>query len=117
MQAAVELPEPFFSSAVQGMRQDTVQPCLVCNCHITSTDCLASLLTSRSLLGKAQALIEAPCYGVPGLCTYMSARSGWVKSEIAAAISAGATQVVLLGSGFDTRGYRFMSAAVTVRAA
>ncbi|GAB4815821.1 hypothetical protein N2152v2_002867 [Parachlorella kessleri] len=66
------------------------------------------------IAAQCKAIIEAPCYGVPGLCAYMLARSRWVDGEIAAAVALGATQVVLLGSGLETRGYKFMSSAVTV---
>ncbi len=85
-----------------------------CVCHSSmqsaflTTWQLAGMLSFGAVL---QALIEAPCYGVPGICTYLAARSKWLDSEVAAAIAEGATQVVLLGAGYDTRAHRLAAAA------
>ena len=42
----------------------------------------------------------------PGCCNYFDARARWLDAVVEAGLSAGATSVVLLAAGFDTRAHR-----------
>ena len=49
-------------------------------------------------------LVEyGPQGGVPGLCAFVSARHAWLSEQIRAGVAAGATQIVLLRTGYDSR--------------
>lgn len=46
---------------------------------------------------------------------YVNARTHYIDTSLKRALSAGATQVVVLGAGFDTRAYRFRASYPSVR--
>ena len=66
------------------------------------------LPTSRKLLPASlyRATVESALFGVPGLVTYVHARSAWVDGHLARAIAEGCDQVVTLSPGFDSRSLR-----------
>jgi methyltransferase (TIGR00027 family) len=63
---------------------------------------LAGLSASRWMGSRAERY-------VPGLTAFVVARHRWIDEKLAAALDAGAHQLVLLGAGYDTRAYRFAS--------
>ena len=63
---------------------------------------LAGLSASRWMGSRAERY-------VPGLTAFVVARHRWIDDKLAAALDAGAQQLVLLGAGYDTRAYRFAS--------
>ena len=56
--------------------------------------CLPAQLTNHRMMPTpalpstcaTQAMLESPCFGVPGLCRYTAARSAWLREQIQAAI-------------------------------
>ncbi|KAI8474183.1 MAG: S-adenosyl-L-methionine-dependent methyltransferase [Monoraphidium minutum] len=81
---------------------------------------LAAAPGARAGLRRA---LEHPRLGTPGVCNFVDARTKlrmqatdartkwldgeWLDGEVAAALKAGITQVVVVAAGFDTRSYRF----------
>ncbi|KAI8477376.1 MAG: S-adenosyl-L-methionine-dependent methyltransferase [Monoraphidium minutum] len=59
-----------------------------------------------------RALFELPGLGVPGMIAFLDARTQWFDDRVAAAMDAGAKQVVVLAAGFDSTAYRFPRAGV-----
>lgn len=51
-------------------------------------------------------MVESRTYGVPGILTYIDARTRWIDGHVATAAREGARQVVILGAGYDTRALR-----------
>lgn len=55
---------------------------------------------TRWLLGRAEEALS------PGMFTHYLARKRWIEQRVRAAVGNGARQVVVLGAGFDTLGWR-----------
>lgn len=53
-----------------------------------------------------RALFEAPLVGVPGMINFLDARTQWFDARCAAALDAGAAQVVVVAAGYDSTAYR-----------
>lgn len=51
--------------------------------------------------------VPRPLQGWPGLGTYVAARHRWLDDQLQAAVDDGATDVLVLGAGYDTRALRF----------
>ncbi|KAI3425332.1 hypothetical protein D9Q98_009096 [Chlorella vulgaris] len=50
-----------------------------------------------------QNVLESPCFGVPGLCTYNAARAVWIRQQVQAAVEGDSCrQVVVLRAGWST---------------
>ncbi|KAL4857081.1 putative S-adenosyl-L-methionine-dependent methyltransferase [Chlorella vulgaris] len=50
-----------------------------------------------------QNVLESPCFGVPGLCTYNAARAAWIRQQVQAAVEGDSCrQVVVLRAGWST---------------
>jgi len=76
-------------------------------------------------LGAAYRRMERPFWlrrlrkqaerNLPGGVHHMATRKAWVEREVRRAIDGGATQVVVIGAGFDPLGYRLHRESATVR--
>jgi O-methyltransferase involved in polyketide biosynthesis len=55
---------------------------------------------------RYRAAIESSLFGVPGLVNYVQTRRQWIDAHIASAAREGASQVLIIGAGFDTRSLR-----------
>lgn len=64
------------------------------------------LLTGMRIPGVAALLLSLHERGLPGVFGNLLCRTRFIDEQLAAAIEGGTEQVVLLGSGFDTRPYR-----------
>ncbi|KAI8471935.1 MAG: S-adenosyl-L-methionine-dependent methyltransferase [Monoraphidium minutum] len=83
-----------------------------------NTDTVAPLLRDRmlpqeaaliggGLKGKVRGhLMIAPVLGVPGIGRFVDVRTAWLDGRVAAGLDGGATQVVVIAAGYDTRAYR-----------
>ena len=60
-------------------------------------------------------LLAGERFVLPGIIAHYLARKRWLEARASAALAAGFEQVVILGAGFDTLGYRLHSAHPTVR--
>lgn len=64
------------------------------------------------------ALLEAPCFGVPGLCRYAAARAAWLREQVQLCIDADVCgQVVLLRAGYSTLAHSLAQPGVKVSCA
>ncbi|KAL4534188.1 hypothetical protein Ndes2437B_g03478 [Nannochloris sp. 'desiccata'] len=60
------------------------------------------------LASNYKKIVESSVVGVPGMLTYLDARTRWIDGHIKSAVQSqdGFHQVVILGGGFDTRSLR-----------
>jgi methyltransferase (TIGR00027 family) len=69
-------------------------------------------LTMGILASNYKKIVESSVIGVPGMLTYLDARTRWVDGHVKAAVQSadGFQQVIILGGGFDTRSLRLGAA-------
>ena len=58
------------------------------------------------LASNYKKIVESTVVGVPGMLTYLDARTRWIDGHIKSAVQDTFQQVVILGGGFDTRALR-----------
>jgi hypothetical protein len=90
------------------------QPCTI-SPPFSKTETTHRLLLTCPCL---QNVLESPCFGVPGLCTYNAARAAWIRQQVHAAVEGDSCrQVVVLRAGWSTWSHSLAQPGVQVRTA
>lgn len=102
-------------SAQASARQDPIARLALSRCPSPRLNPTNRLLLTCPCL---QNVLESPCFGVPGLCTYNAARAVWIRQQVQAAVEGDSCrQVVVLRAGWSTWSHSLAQPGVQVRTA